>query len=140
MEPIPPEVLLDEIPPELGRIGERMRQLVRRTLPDAVERVRPGWRVIGYDVPVGRGRTVFSAWILPEQEHIHLGFVYGTALDDPHRILEGQRGAKYARWTTYRVGDELDEAPLRALLVNAAVVAGLPREVRRAQGGGVLPG
>jgi hypothetical protein len=135
MEPIPPEVLLDKIPPELGRIGERMRQLVRQTLPDAAERVRPGWRVIGYDLPVGRGRTVFFAWILPEQDHIHLGFVHGTALDDPHQILCGQRGVKYARWTTFEAGDELDEAPLRALLVNAAGVAGLPRDVRRAQVG-----
>ena len=40
MEPIPPEVLLDGIPPELARIGERMRRLVRAVLPDAVERVR----------------------------------------------------------------------------------------------------
>lgn len=135
MEPIPPEVLLDEIPPELGRIGERMRRLVLETLPDAIERVRPGWRVIGYDLPVGPRRTVFVAWILPQVEHIHLGFVHGTSLDDPHRLLRGQRGVKYARWTTFEPGDDLDEAPLRALLTQAAVVAGLPRDARR----GVTP-
>lgn len=131
MEPIPAEVLLDEIPPELGAIGERMRLLVHETLPDALERVRPGWRVIGYDLPVGRRRTVFFAWILPQPEHIHLGFVHGTALDDPHGLLQGQRGVKYARWTTYAPGDAFDEVPVRALLIEAALVAGLPREARR---------
>jgi hypothetical protein len=131
MEPIPPEVLLDQVPSELGRIGVRMRRLVRETLPDVVERVRPGWRIIGYDLPVGPRRTVFFAWILPQVEHIHLGFVHGTALDDPHGLLQGQRGVKYARWTTYQPGDPFDEAPLRDLLANAALVAGLPREARR---------
>jgi hypothetical protein len=129
MEPIPPEILLDDIPPELGRIGQRLRRLVRETLPDATERVRPGWGIIGYDVPVGR-RTRFFAWILPQQEHIHLGFVHGVALDDPLDLLNGQPGVKYARWTTFEREGELDEEPLRALLEQSALVAGLPRDMR----------
>jgi hypothetical protein len=140
MEPIPAEVLLDEIPPELARIGERMRGLVREVLPDALERVRPGWRVIGYDLPSGARRTVFFAWILPQQEHIHLGFVHGSALDDPRGLLEGQRGVRYARWTTYAPGDAFDEEPLRALLLDAAFVAGLPRDARRAERRPGIPG
>ena len=132
MEPIPPEVLLDDVPPELGRIGQRLRELVHETLPDAIERVRPGWRIIGYDLPVGPRRSVFFAWILPQQEHIHLGFVHGTALDDPLQLLDGQPGVKYARWTTFERLDQLVEDPLRALLERAAIVAALPREARAA--------
>ena len=132
MEPIPPEILLDDVPPELGRIGQRLRDLVHETLPDAIERVRPGWRIIGYDLPVGPRRTVFFAWILPQQEHIHLGFVHGLALDDPLRLLDGQPGVKFARWTTFERPDQLVEDPLRALLEQAAFVAGLPREDRGA--------
>lgn len=130
VEQVPPEALLADSPAELGRIGERLREIVRAVLPDVLERVRPGWRVIGYDLPVGR-RTVFFAWILPQQEHIHLGFVHGVALADPQHLLQGQRGVKLARWTTFLPGDEPDERALRELLTEAAVVAGMPRELRR---------
>ena len=129
MQPIPPEILLAGSPPELAAIGERLRGLVVETLPGVRERVRTGWRVIGYDLPVGR-RTVFFAWILPQQEHIHLGFVHGVALEDHDGLLHGQRGVKYARWTTFQQGDQPDEAALRALLIEAAALAALPREIR----------
>lgn len=129
MEPMPPEALLDATPDELALIGERLRTIVRSALPEAIERVRPGWRVIGYDLPIGR-RTVFFAWILPQQEHIHLGFVHGVALEDPHRLLQGQRGVKLARWTTFEAGADLDEPALEDLLHEAALVAALPREAR----------
>jgi hypothetical protein len=69
---------------------------------------------------------------MPQQEHIHLGFVHGLALDDPLRLLDGQPGVKFARWTTFERPDQLIEDPLRALLGQAAFVAGLPREDRGA--------
>lgn len=126
---IPPEILLDEVPVELGRIGERLREIVRAAVPGVVERVRPGWRIIGYDLPLPRGTTFFS-WILPQQEHIHLGFVHGVALEDPRHLLQGQPGVKLARWTTFIVGDEPDEVALRELLIDAALVAGMPTDAR----------
>ena len=33
--------------------------------PEGIERVRTGWRLIGYDLPVGR-RTRYFAWVAPE--------------------------------------------------------------------------
>ena len=130
MDAIPPEALLDASPPPLAAIGERLREIVRGAVPDAIERVRLGWRVIGYDLPIGR-RTVFFAWILPQQEHIHLGFVHGAALEDPRHLLHGQRGVKFAKWTTYVAADVPDEGALAGLLDEAVLVAGLPHELRR---------
>jgi hypothetical protein len=130
MEPLPPEALLAESPAELAVIGERLREIVRTTMPEAVERVRTGWHVIGYDLPLGRRRTRFFAWIMPQQEHIHLGFVFGAAMDDLYGLLHGQRGVKRARWTTFEAGDELDVDALADLLTQAAFVAGLPPEAR----------
>ncbi len=53
-----PEIhaFLDGYPDRMIAIAERLRSLVRETLPDSTERVRAGWRIIGYDVPVGCGR------------------------------------------------------------------------------------
>jgi len=72
-EPIPPELFLEAYPPEIRVIAERLRDVVRQAVPEAVERVRTGWRLIGYDVPVGR-RTRYFAFVAPEPEHVHLGF------------------------------------------------------------------
>lgn len=55
VEPIPPELFLERYSPGIRRAVERLRAVVRRAVPDAIERVRPGWGLIGYDVPVAKG-------------------------------------------------------------------------------------
>ena len=76
------ELFLDGFPGPMRDIAERLREIVRRTEPDALERVRTGWRLIGYDLPAGR-RTVFFAFVIPEPVHVHLGFQYGSTMRDP---------------------------------------------------------
>jgi hypothetical protein len=137
VETIPPEALLADAPEPIARIGGRLRELLRVTVPDAVERVRPGWRLIGYDVPAssGRshgGRTVYFAYIGPEAEHIHLGFEHGVAMDDPHGLLQGRGITRRVRWLTFRPGDEPDPVAVRALLIEARRVALLPPDERLA--------
>ena len=68
----PPEAFLSAYPDEIRALAETLRGVVRRATPDAIERVRSGWRLIGYDLPVGR-RTVYFAWVAPEPLHVHLG-------------------------------------------------------------------
>jgi hypothetical protein len=126
MDPMPPEALLGDVPEPMAAIARRLRLVVRQALPDAVERVRTGWRIIGYDVPIGR-RAVYFAWIWPQVEHVHLGFVHGVAMDDPERRLHGQHGVKLARWVTLSPGDPIDEPALGALVREGARVALLPR-------------
>jgi hypothetical protein len=129
MDSMPPEALLADYPPAIASLGQALRDLVRRVLPQAVERVRPGWRVIGYDVPVGR-RTRFVAWVMPEREHIHLGFPHGVRLPNPEARLDGAGITKRARWLTYRPGEQVDEPVAAAYLRRAAAAAGLPPDVR----------
>lgn len=129
-ETIPPEVLLDDAAPPMREIADALRALVRRARPDALERVRPRWGLLGYDVPVGRRARSF-AWIWPQPEHVHLGFDWGIAMDDPYGLLHGR--TKRVRWTTWdRLGqlDPATRAKLEWLVREAAEVATLGPDER----------
>ena len=126
METIPPEALLADHPPERRAVANALRDLVKQVVPDAVERVRPGWGLIGYDVPVGRGKTRYFAFVWAEPEHVHLGFEHGVLMDDPAGLLQGRGETKQVRWLTFQ---RLDEIPPEAedLVREAVRVATLSR-------------
>jgi hypothetical protein len=128
-DPLPPEALLDQYPGPMRDIAERLREIVRATFPDAIERARPGWHLIGYDLPLGR-RTAYFAYVAPEYEHVHLGFEHGWAMRDPHRLLQGAGITKQVRWLTFRPGDEIDSERCAELLREAAAVASMSRGER----------
>ena len=120
---MPAEALLDAYPPPMRAIAEKLRTIVRRAVPDAVERVRPGWRLIGYDVPAGPRRLSYFCYVAPETEHVHLGFEYGVFMVDTNRKLLGDGVTRKVRWLTFRLGDPIDEAELVALVREGARVA-----------------
>jgi hypothetical protein len=129
MDPIPPEAFLEAFPPAIAHIGHRLRAAVLEAAPGAIERVRPGWHLIGFDAPNGR-RTAYFAWVLPERVHIHLGFERGVLMTDPDRRLEGAGITKQVRWITFEPGDEVDAEDLAPLIVEARRVASLSKEER----------
>jgi len=126
-----PGALLADVPPGHAAIAERMRTIVKDAVPEAIERVRPGWRLIGYDLPRRRG-TTFFAWIWPQPEHVHLGFPLGIAMNNPEGVLEGAGITKQARWLTYDSVADIDEAVVRRLIDEAARIAGMSHEERHA--------
>jgi hypothetical protein len=129
---LPPDVLLAGYPPPMHEIADRLRAVVRNAFPDALERVRPGWQLIGYDQPVGRGRTAYFAWVWPQPEHVHLGFQRGVLMRDPDRILQGRGITKQVRWLTFGPGDPIEPARLVPLLHEALRVATLTSAERYA--------
>jgi hypothetical protein len=131
-DPIPPDALLVDLPRPMPELAHALRDLVRRAQPDAIEAVRPGWRVIGYDVPLGPHRKAFIAWIMAQPEHVHLGFPQGVHLNDPEAILEGQGITKLARWVTVRTFDDIDAGRFESLVREAAAAARIPRAARLA--------
>jgi hypothetical protein len=129
---IPPEAFLSSYSDGIRALAEQLRSVVRRAAPDAIERVRLGWRLIGYDLPVGR-RTVYFAWVAPEPVHVHLGWQHGTFMSDPDRMLEGAHlKLRKVRFTTFRPGDTIPEAALVELTRQAARLAAMSREERLA--------
>lgn len=131
-DPIPPEALLEQYPEPMREIAGRLRRIVRTTFPDVIERARPGWHLIGYDLPAGR-RTVYFAYVAPEYEHVHLGFEHGWAMHDPRRLLQGAGITKQVRWLTFRPGDAIDPTSCAELLREAATVATMSRGERLAR-------
>ena len=123
METMPPEALLAGYPPPMRAIAERLRAVVRRAVPDAIERVRPGWRLIGYDVPNGPRRLSYFCYVAPEAEHVHLGFEYGVFTSDPDGVLTGRGVTQKVRWLTFRPGDAIDNRQLVELVRGGARLA-----------------
>jgi hypothetical protein len=130
IDSMPVEAFLDGFSPAHRAIAERLRQIVLDAVPDATERVRVGWRLIGFDLPVGR-RSVFFAWVFPEKEHVHLGFPAGVVIDDPAGVMRGAGITKRARWLTWQTGDPIDAELATQLVLAAAAVARLPRDALR---------
>ena len=124
MDAFPPEALLEDYPPTMAALAHGLRGLVLAAVPDAIERVRPGWRIIGYDVRAGR-RTAYFAWVMPEREHVHLGFPRGVHLDDLGQVLEGHGITKAARWFTFREPADLGRPDVTPFLHAAADLARL---------------
>lgn len=133
MEPIPPEHFLEIYPPGIRRAVNRLRAVVKEAVPDAIERVRPGWGLIGYDVPVGK-RTRYFAFVWPEPEHAHMGWEYGIWMDDPDNILRGAHlKLRKVRYVTYEPGEPIPEATLVASTRQGARLASMSSAERLAR-------
>jgi hypothetical protein len=133
VDPIPPELFLDGYPLGIRSAAERLCAVVRQAVPDAIERVRAGWRLIGYDVPVGK-RTRYFAFVAPELEHVHLGFAYGAWMTDPDRMLRGAHlNLRKVRFVTYEPDDPIPEPALVEYTREAARLATMSTQERPAR-------
>lgn len=120
---IPADLFLSGYAPEIRDIAERLRDVVAAAVPEAIERVRIGWRLIGYDVPVGT-RSRYFAFVAPEPKHVHLGFEYGAWMTDPDGLLRGAHlDLKKVRFVTYERGDPIPTDALERYAREAADLA-----------------
>jgi hypothetical protein len=132
MDQVPADAFLAPYPDAIRDAADALRVLVKRAVPEAVERVRPGWRLIGYEVPVGR-RSRYFAYVAPEPVHVHLGFEYGVWMSDPDHLLEGAHlSLRKVRYVTLIPGQRIPLRPLAALTREAAQIAAMSREERMA--------
>jgi hypothetical protein len=117
-------------PAPIAAQAARLRGLVLQAVPNAVERLRPGWRLIGYDLPITRHGTYF-AWVWPEQEHVHVGWQVGTLMADPRGLLRGAHlRLKKVRYLTYGPRDRIVAKPVIDFTRDAARIAAMSRAER----------
>jgi hypothetical protein len=130
VEPIPSELFLSGYPPGIQAVAERLCAVVVEAVPEAIERVRLGWRLIGFDVPVGT-RTRYFAFVAPEPEHVHIGFEYGVWMADPDNLLRGAHlNLRKVRYLTYQPGEAIPERELVDFTREAAMLAAMSRAER----------
>ena len=98
--------------PEARGLAEAARKRIIEVVPDATERLRAGWGLIGYNAPA------YFAFIVPADDHVRIGFEWGVALPDPSDLLEGDQ--KQIRYVTIRSMADLRAAALADLLAAAA--------------------
>lgn len=108
------EGLLQGHAPEVVAATVWLRDLVRSAVPDASEKVWPGWHGIGYRHP----EAGYVCGIFPHTRIVRLFFEYGADLPDPSRILtgSGRRGRSV-------VIDHPDQLPAAQIidLIDAAI-------------------
>jgi hypothetical protein len=132
MESVPTELFLEGYPPGIRAKADELRAIFHRAVPDAIERVRLGWRAIGYDIPIGR-RTRYFGFVWPETEHVHFGFEYGILMNDPDGLLRGAEiKLKKVRFVTFEPGDAVPEQSLIWLAREGVRVATMSKEERLA--------
>jgi hypothetical protein len=122
---------LTAYPPRIARHAQTLRRIMRKTVPTAVERIRPGWRLIGYDLPMKRNGTFF-AWVWPETEHVHVGWEVGTLLADPEGRLHGAHlNLKKVRYLTFAAEDPIDSQPVVDFTRQAVSIVSMSRGERQ---------
>jgi hypothetical protein len=133
MDELPTEVFLDGYTVPIQETANRLRSIVRQVVPDAVEGIGPGWRLITYAVPTGRGQRLFAA-VGPEPKHCHLFFEYGAFIPDSDGLLEGaELRLKQVRYLTFRSVADVSRVPAETVeryLLDAVRVATMTREQR----------
>lgn len=115
--------------PRVRRLAGAVRKRILTAVPHATERVRLGWRLIGYNAPA------YFAFISLHEEGVRLGFEWGVMLADPSALLEGT--GTQVRYVTIRSAADLEGAALTALLRSAATIVPPPREPGQVIGGRV---
>jgi hypothetical protein len=124
------ESFLADCPPAIVHQVRALRSLVVRAVPEVIERLRPGWRLIGYDLPITRKGTYF-AWVWPELEHVHVGWQVGTLMDDPGHVLRGAHlKLKKVRYLTFEPTEPIAAQLVLDLTREAARIAAMSRGER----------
>ena len=122
-----PEQFLAVFPPDVRELVNQLRELIKQTIPNIIEAVYPGWKLIGYREQDGK-RSRYFCFVAPFEDRVMLGFEYGVLMADAAGLLEGD--GKQVRYVTLRNDADLRPCELSALIAEAAMVA-----ATRARGG-----
>ena len=112
------DTFLKGYPPPVREIAVKTREVILSVMPNATEKVYPGWKVIQYGAGADM-KSVFAA-ISPQRERVNLGLANGVDLEDPDGLLEGDgKAIRHVKLTSL----EAAGAPAVRELVRGALQA-----------------
>jgi len=79
--------ILQDHTPDVQAIAERLRALIRATVPDAIESAHAVWHSINFTHP----ESGYFCGIFPRPKQVTLVFEFGVLLPDPDHLLDGWR-------------------------------------------------
>jgi hypothetical protein len=112
------DTFLKGYPPPVREIAVKAREVILSVMPNATEKVYPGWKVIQYGTAADM-KSVFAA-ISPQRERVNLGLANGVDLPDPDGLLEGDgKAIRHVKLTS----PEAAGAPALRELIRGALQA-----------------
>src|ERR1700738_5129334 len=112
------DTFLKGYPPPVREIAVKARESILSVMPEATEKVYPGWKVIQYGAGADM-KSVFAV-ISPQRERVNLGLANGVDLPGPDGLLEGEgKAIRHVKWTS----PEAASAPAIRELVRGALQA-----------------
>jgi hypothetical protein len=112
------EILADSSP-RVRDLATRTRALIRDIMPEVVEVPWPRQRVVGYSVGP-RKMSEHFCYIASHENHVNLGFNYGSELPDPEGLLQGP--GKLLQHVKITSPEDLSNPALRHLLEVASTL------------------
>ena len=111
-------------PPEVVKLAESIRALIKVEVQGVEETAYLGWRTINFRVD---GQQF--AYLGLQPGYVHFGFDKGVLLDDPERLLGGQ--AKIARYVRIHSPKKVNKAAIRGLVQDAVRLNALTPKAAR---------
>lgn len=121
------EDMLSEFDPKVQALALEARALIHTVMPRVVEVVWERQRIAGYGTGPKKNTEHFC-YIAPFNQHVNLGFNYGSELPDPEGLLEGS--GKLFRHVRLTAAEDLERSGVRRLVEVASAhrVPPLPPE------------
>lgn len=114
------EEYLEQFPLHIRECAEELRSLIGEVIPDYVEKVYSGWKLIGYRAKKGN-KSFYFAFIYPAEDKVVLGFEYGILLNDPHKLLTGS--GNQVKQIVFNKKSEVNKKQIAPLIWEAAMIA-----------------
>ncbi|HUF00258.1 MAG TPA: DUF1801 domain-containing protein [Anaerolineales bacterium] len=110
---VSPEDILSDHPAEIHASAEKLRKLIRESMPEGVESGHPFWHSINYRHP----SAGYVCGLFPRNEYIDLVFEFGILLPDPQNVLQGD--GVQVRYMRIRKSAEIPAKAIRQLISDA---------------------